>query len=113
KWLNGLEDVEKVQQWFFQSCKDAGPQSCAFYEDSTEAMNSKLQGIYARLNENPIPVCSNLSYGVVDYGALHPVILLAWYSPFTLWHPLAAGLQALAEGDASVLWSVFDAPPFE
>ncbi|KAJ8092881.1 hypothetical protein PM082_023514 [Marasmius tenuissimus] len=113
KWLNGLEDVEEVQQWFFQSCKDAGPQSCAFYEDSIDAMNSKLQGIYARLNEDPIPIRGNFSYGVVDYGLLHPVIFVAWYNPFALWRLLAVALQGLAEGDASVLWSVFDVPLFE
>ncbi|KAK1226649.1 hypothetical protein PQX77_010361 [Marasmius sp. AFHP31] len=76
-------------------------------------MNSKLQGIYVRLNEDPIPVRGNLSYGVVDYGLLHPVIFAAWYNPFALWRLLAVALQGLVGGDASVLWSVFDVPLFE
>ncbi|KAL0059030.1 hypothetical protein AAF712_014268 [Marasmius tenuissimus] len=67
--LNLAEDADKTLQWFFQSCKDAGPQSCAFYEDSTEAMNAKLQKTYNHLNEDPIPVRTNESYGVVDYDA--------------------------------------------
>ncbi|KAJ8092879.1 hypothetical protein PM082_023512 [Marasmius tenuissimus] len=113
KWLNGLEDIERTQQWFFQSCKDAGPQSCAFYEDSVEAMNSKLQGIYARLNEDPIPVRGSLSYGVVDYGALHTLMLDALYAPFATWRFLAIGLQKLTEGDASLIWAFRDASPFE
>ncbi|KAJ8092912.1 hypothetical protein PM082_023546 [Marasmius tenuissimus] len=114
KWINVAEDADKTFQWFLQSCKDAGPQSCAFYEDSTEAMNIKLQGIYARLNEDPIPVRGNLSYGVIDYGILRIVTINMLYGPFAFWRRFAAGLQALTEGDGSLLWGLLhDAPMFE
>ncbi|KAK1226312.1 hypothetical protein PQX77_010715 [Marasmius sp. AFHP31] len=113
RWLNLAEDTDKTLQWFFQSCKDAGPQSCAFYEDSTEAMNAKLEGIYTRLNEDPIPVRTNTSYGIVDYGSLRfPALLYGLYYP-VLWRTLAKGLQDLTEGDGSVLWSMFGKPVFE
>ncbi|KAJ8092780.1 hypothetical protein PM082_023608 [Marasmius tenuissimus] len=110
--LNLAEDADKTLQWFFQSCKDTGPQSCAFYEDSTEAMSTKLQKIYNRLNEDPIPVRTNESYGVVDYGFLHFVVITGLYRPAG-WPDLAKGLQDLTEGDGSFLWSNFGDPLFE
>ncbi|KAL0058269.1 hypothetical protein AAF712_015057 [Marasmius tenuissimus] len=116
RWINLAEDTDKTLQWFFQSCKDAGPELCAFYEDSTEAMNTKLEKIYARLDEDPIPVRTNESYGVVDYGFLRfPALLYGLYYP-VLWRTLAKGLQDLMKGDGSVLWimgSTFKDPMFE
>ncbi|KAK1221312.1 hypothetical protein PQX77_015884 [Marasmius sp. AFHP31] len=116
RWINFAEDTDKTLEWFFQSCKDAGPQSCAFYEDSTEAMNIKLQEIYTRLNEDPIPVRTNESYGVVDYSFLrYPALINGLYYPAT-WPILAKGLQDLTEGDGSLLWrfgSLFKDPVFE
>ncbi|KAK1218209.1 hypothetical protein PQX77_019110 [Marasmius sp. AFHP31] len=112
RWIDLVEDAEKTLQWFFQSCKDAGPQSCAFYEESTEAMNTKLQGIYNRLNEDPIPARTNESYGVVDYGFLRPVMISGLYRP-AIWPTLAQGLQDLTKGDGSVLWTLFGGQLFE
>ncbi|KAK1235214.1 hypothetical protein PQX77_001569 [Marasmius sp. AFHP31] len=111
RWINIAEDADKTLQWFFQSCKDAGPQSCAFYEDSAEAMNTKLQGIYARLNEDPIPVRGNLSYGVIDYGILRAVTINMLYGPFAFWRRFAEALQALTEGDGSLLWGILHDVP--
>ncbi|KAL0059019.1 hypothetical protein AAF712_014257 [Marasmius tenuissimus] len=111
-WLSFTEDTDKTLQWFLQSCKDAGPQSCAFYEESTDAMNNKLQEVYKRLNKDPIPARTNESYGVIDYGFLHPVVNAGMYSP-AIWPILAQGLQDLTEGDGSVLWSLFGRPLFE
>ncbi|KAL0057895.1 hypothetical protein AAF712_015444 [Marasmius tenuissimus] len=108
RWINLSEDSEKAQQRFFEKCKDAGPQSCDFYEDSIEAMESKLQGIYARLDSEPVPVRTNVSYGVIDYGFFRPVLLEALYAPFAYWRRFATGLQALVKGDGEVLWKIFE-----
>ncbi|KAK1216759.1 hypothetical protein PQX77_020609, partial [Marasmius sp. AFHP31] len=106
RWINTAEDTDKTLQWFFQSCTDAGPETCAFYEDSTEAMNTKLQGIYTRSNEDPISVRTNESYGVIDYGFLRLALLGGLYAP-TIWPTMAGILQDLTEGDGSSLWSIF------
>ncbi|KAK1221313.1 hypothetical protein PQX77_015885 [Marasmius sp. AFHP31] len=112
RWINTAEDTDKTLQWFFQSCTDAGPETCAFYEDSTEAMNTKLQGIYTRSNEDPISVRTNESYGVIDYGFLRLALLGGLYAP-TIWPTMAGILQDLTEGDGSSLWSIFGSPLFE
>ncbi|KAL0059023.1 hypothetical protein AAF712_014261 [Marasmius tenuissimus] len=112
RWINLAEDTEKTLRWFFQSCKDASLQSCAFYEESIDTMNNKLQGIYNRLNEDPIPACTNESYGVIDYGFLHPVLISGLYRP-AIWPTLAQGLQDLTKGDGSALWSLFGDLLFE
>ncbi|KAL0056779.1 hypothetical protein AAF712_016608 [Marasmius tenuissimus] len=115
RWINLAEDTDKAQRWFFEKCKEAGPQSCDFYEDSIEAMESKLQGIYARLDSEPVPVRTNVSYGVIDYGIFRPVLLEVLYAPFTYWRRFATGLQALTKGDGEALWKVFETenPMFE
>ncbi|KAL0579553.1 hypothetical protein V5O48_002482 [Marasmius crinis-equi] len=113
RWLSGPADVGKTLQWFFKSCKEVGPESCAFYEDSVETMERKLEGIYAKLIESPIPVKTNVSYGLVDYSLVHPLVFVAMYSPFSQWRPMAAGLQALAEGNGTALYAMFEEAPFE
>ncbi|KAL0067780.1 hypothetical protein AAF712_005220 [Marasmius tenuissimus] len=55
-WFTGTKDSGKTIRWFFESCKEAGPKSCAFYEDSVEAMENKLNDIYSSLIRAPIPV---------------------------------------------------------
>ncbi|KAL0580848.1 hypothetical protein V5O48_001140 [Marasmius crinis-equi] len=112
QWLIGLKDIHKTLEWFFTSCKEAGPGSCAFYEDSVGAMESKLEGIYAKLIDAPIPVVANISYGLVDYNFLRSAVLISMYAP-TAWPSLAEGLQAVHEGNQTFLDSLFQTPMFE
>ncbi|KAK1235215.1 hypothetical protein PQX77_001570 [Marasmius sp. AFHP31] len=113
RWINAAEDTDKTLQWFFQSCKDAGPKACAFYEDSTEAMNTKFQGIYTRLNEDPIPVRTNESYGVIDYGSLRPALLSEGLYVPNSWPTWARILQDLTEGNGLSFWNKFGGSAFE
>ncbi|KAL0067808.1 hypothetical protein AAF712_005248 [Marasmius tenuissimus] len=95
RWLNGVKDIESTLKWFFTSCKEAGPEACAFYEDSVEAMEAKLNGIYTSLINAPIPVVTNGSYGLVDYRLTHYSMLSLLYTPFASWRELAKGLAGL------------------
>ncbi|KAL0580849.1 hypothetical protein V5O48_001141 [Marasmius crinis-equi] len=112
-WLEGVADADKTLQVFFQMCNEAGPDSCAFYEDSVEVMQSKLERIYAKLLHSPILVPTNTSYTLLDYGRVHPVIIAPYLYDPTQWRPLATLLQALDEGNTTVLSSAFTEAPFE
>ncbi|KAL0057896.1 hypothetical protein AAF712_015445 [Marasmius tenuissimus] len=90
KWMTGIKDIENTRKWFLTSCKEAGPESCAFYEDTVEAMESKLNGIYASLIKAPMPVEMPVETNVSS-----------------------AGLAGLAEGNATVFYSLDAAPMFE
>ncbi|KAL0059389.1 hypothetical protein AAF712_013867 [Marasmius tenuissimus] len=114
-WLNGLRDADESLNWFFRACQEAGPTSCPFYEESVEAIEDKFSGILKDLLESPIPVWTNSSssYGLIDYAFLRNPLFLGGLLNPGMWHSLAEGLQALAEGDATVFYSTFKDPPFE
>ncbi|KAJ8092865.1 hypothetical protein PM082_023498 [Marasmius tenuissimus] len=114
-WLNGLQDADESLNWFFRACQEADPTSCPFYEESVEAIEDKFSGILRDLLESPIPVWTNgsSSYGLIDYAFLRNHLFLGGLLNPGMWHSLAEGLQALAEGDATVFYSTFKDPPFE
>ncbi|KAL0569858.1 hypothetical protein V5O48_012099 [Marasmius crinis-equi] len=112
KWLTIPLQIEETVQWFFRSCKEAGPESCAFYEDSVEAMEDKLNGIYTSLIEKPIPMQTNLSSNIIDYGYLRNTLVVALYDP-SKWRLYAAALQQLSQGNATAYYSILDAPDFQ
>ncbi|KAK1226883.1 hypothetical protein PQX77_010130 [Marasmius sp. AFHP31] len=81
QWFTATQDSDNTLRWFFESCLEAGPESCAFHEDSVEAMGSKLNDIYASLIKAPIPVQGVISNGLVDYTYLRGVLLVSLYHP--------------------------------
>ncbi|KAK1234091.1 hypothetical protein PQX77_002710 [Marasmius sp. AFHP31] len=113
-WFTGTKDSAKTIRWFFESCKEAGPDGCAFYEDSVEAMESKLNDIYASLIKAPIPVQTSKSNGIVDYSVARASLVLSLYSPTALWRRLATALQDLSQGNAITVYTMLgEATPFE
>ncbi|KAK1222191.1 hypothetical protein PQX77_014975 [Marasmius sp. AFHP31] len=115
QWLTGTQDTGKALRWFFESCLKGGSESCAFYEDSVEAMESKLNDIYASVIKSPIPVQGSISNGIVDYAHVRGVLFISLYHPFSAWPILAKALQDLKEGNATTIWSgvTGEVPPFE
>ncbi|KAK1231289.1 hypothetical protein PQX77_005604 [Marasmius sp. AFHP31] len=113
RWLTGLKDIDITLKWFFTSCKEAGPESCAFYEDSVEAIEAKLNGIYDSLIKAPIPVETDVSHGLVDYTLVHYTVLTKLYTPFESWRVLAEGLAGLAEGNGTAFYNLVATPMFE
>ncbi|KAL0568268.1 hypothetical protein V5O48_013728, partial [Marasmius crinis-equi] len=113
KWLTGLETVDKTLEWFFKSCHEAGPDACAFYEDSPEAIQNRLEGVYAKIIDSPIavPAGENWSYTLVHYGSVHLLVLLPFlYNPKD-WPALAEVLKALDERNTTALSAAFGEAP--
>ncbi|KAL0569611.1 hypothetical protein V5O48_012351 [Marasmius crinis-equi] len=113
KWTTSLRDTDKALQWFFKDCLEAGPTACSFYEPSIETMNAKLNNLYASIIQSPVPVRTNLSYGLVDYARLRFTVFKSLYDPFEKWSALATGLQDLIGGNGTVLYSIMDEARFE
>ncbi|KAF9266687.1 hypothetical protein L218DRAFT_996260 [Marasmius fiardii PR-910] len=114
EWTSNLRDTDKVLQWFFKDCLEAGPEHCAFHEPSIEAMNKKLKDLYSAIIESPISVRTNNSYGLVDYYRLRSTIFMAFYSPYGAWPALARGLQDLVrDGNGTALFNILDSPRFQ
>ncbi|KAK1219955.1 hypothetical protein PQX77_017299 [Marasmius sp. AFHP31] len=92
---------------------EAGPESCTFYEDSVEAIEEELNGIYNSLIRAPIPLETNVSHGLVDYTLVHYTVLSKLYTSFKSWHELAKGLAGLAEGNGAGSYNLVAAPMFK
>ena len=106
------EDSGKGLRWFFESCKEAGPNSCAFYEDSVEAMENKLNNIYTSVIEAPIPVHTNRSHGLVDYTMVRAALTALLYGP-SRWPDWARALQDLIRGDATAIYKLVEPTTFK
>jgi hypothetical protein len=101
-----LLDTDKAVDMFFQSCFEAGPDLCAFYDSSPEKISANLDALYEQLKIAPMPANDGTNYGVVDYGFLRHTLREFSYSPYQTFQPLAEGLALLAQGNASLLFSL-------
>ncbi|KAJ7660271.1 TAP-like protein-domain-containing protein [Mycena polygramma] len=89
---------------------------CPFYAASASEIASKLDALTNSILEQPIPVITPTSYGIVDFTFLRNAILdtlFGPYEPVSGFVSLGQGLAALAAGNASVLYSRTAEPTFE
>jgi hypothetical protein len=105
-----LLDTDKAVDTFFQSCFEAGPDLCAFYDSSPQKISANLDALYEQLKIAPMPANDSTSYGVVDYGFLRHTIRTLVYTPYQTFQPLAEGLALLAQGNASLIFSLNHSP---
>lgn len=108
-------DAGKVLQGFFDACFEAGPDNCAFYAPSPEAISDNLDALYAKIREEPVPVVTEDGYAVIDYPTLRGVLFVALYNPYTTFSIMAQALAELASGSGEIFYRATAAasPPFE
>jgi len=101
RWDDNIIDIDATLQEFFDSCHAAGPELCAFYAPSPEAISANLTKIYEQLQAQPIPVYNENDnrYAVVSYEYLRGCIFASLHTPYVSWPSLAAALADLAKGD--------------
>ncbi|KAG9219624.1 hypothetical protein CCMSSC00406_0006054 [Pleurotus cornucopiae] len=112
-WSNNLLDTDKTLQTFFDGCFEAGPIACPFYEPSPQAISRKLDDLTHHIFLNPVPVQTNISYGLVDYTLLRLTIFQSLYTPYAAFPLLGRALADLADGDGTLLYQFFEQPPFD
>ncbi|KAJ7278916.1 Alpha/Beta hydrolase protein [Mycena rebaudengoi] len=110
---NTMVDADKTLQTFFDGCAAAGPNACAFYAPTGVGIAAKLTALTTAIKNEPIPVITDVSYGIVDFVLLRTLLFQALYSPYTTFQTLAQGLALLAAGDASALYKATEVAPFE
>ncbi|KAJ3503374.1 hypothetical protein NLJ89_g8466 [Agrocybe chaxingu] len=103
-----VADADKTLQAFFDACAGAGPQACAFHSPTAAAIKRRLDKLYERVLRQPAPAysASLQKYGIVDLFTLRNIVLSTLYAPSVYFAPLARGLKALEDGDASVLYQL-------
>ncbi|KAJ7440991.1 TAP-like protein-domain-containing protein [Mycena latifolia] len=110
---NSMEDTDATLQNFFDGCAASGPDGCAFYAPTSAAIAANLSVLSTSLLNEPIPVITNISYGVFSYTYLRNVIFAALYTPHTSFALLAQGFSELATGNATLLYTMGEVAPFE
>jgi hypothetical protein len=96
---------------FYSAC--AARNECALQEDSASEVKARLDGIFANLLKNPLPVFTNESnhgYGLVDYSMARRVVFQWLYKPYQKApvnaSTLASALAALEKGDGVPMWNI-------
>lgn len=111
-WSNNLLDADKNWATFFDGCAAAGPDGCAFYAPSAEAIRQNLSALYESVRARPVPVRTSTSYGLVDYSSVRGAIFRSLYRPHTMFVLLAEALANLAAGDGEAMFKLGQQPVF-
>ncbi|KAF4600417.1 hypothetical protein EYR38_005044 [Pleurotus pulmonarius] len=112
-WSKNLLDADKTLQIFFDDCFEAGPDACPFYEPSPQAISRKLDDLTRAIFLRPVPVVTDISYGLVDYARLRMSIFQSLWSPYAFFPQLAQGLADLINGDGTTLYQIMEQPLFD
>ncbi|KAJ7755225.1 TAP-like protein-domain-containing protein [Mycena metata] len=113
EWSNNLIDTDKTWMTFVNGCVAAGPKGCAFFAPTAAEILENVDKLYASLRARPIPVRTDVSFGLVDYSLLRRTIFTALYSPYGRFAPLAQALADLSAGNATALFKMSELPAFE
>lgn len=102
--LNFLHDTDKVMQAFFDLCHRAGPDVCAFYAPSPDAIKTRLEALFASLKVRPVVVPVDKDLGpeipdIVTYSRMRKVLSSTLYQPQRAFPRFAKTLLALENGN--------------
>ncbi|KAJ7066946.1 TAP-like protein-domain-containing protein [Mycena amicta] len=108
-----LTDANKALEQFFTGCFNAGPSGCAFYDSSPAKIASNLDALLQTFRDQPQPVLTNTSHGIVDFSFLRNVVFGSIYSPYNTFVTLAERLAELSGGNATNTYAQYQVDPFE
>jgi hypothetical protein len=102
-------DTDKVLDYFYAKCAEAGPQECSLYEKTPDAIKARVEKIFDDLKSKPLPVVIGdgpQDYGIVDYGMVQNAVANFLYFPFSIGGPNASAIfTSLEQGDGSLVYA--------
>ena len=102
-YRNFLHDADKVFDAFFDLCHQAGPDRCAFYGSSPEAIRERLEKLIEAVRINPIIVPPGPDESgmpqVITYSHVKRLISTMIYQPLRFFSLAAKILAALEKGE--------------
>lgn len=116
KWLTSMHDTDEVEQVFFQSCYQAGPERCVYYADSAEEIETQYRKLLLQFKENPIAVWDKTVAQIpslATYGQLRAAFLNAAYLAEVQFPVLAQILLDLESRNGSSLLAFAGAPCYD
>lgn len=104
--IHFLQDTDTIMEAFYHFCRLAGPELCAFHEDSEKSIETRLQKLLENIKKNPVIVPGSLSSSkrpqIISYSSVRKIISSTLYRPLVMFPALADSLAALEVGDGSV-----------
>ncbi|KAF2662120.1 hypothetical protein K491DRAFT_710077 [Lophiostoma macrostomum CBS 122681] len=110
KWEANLFDADAAVKSFFTYCYEGGSSSCAFWDESPEAIEDRWNNVLAKLEAEPITVINTTVVStptIVTITDFKNVLLQVPYSP-SVYFPILANVLAELEqgnGDGLALYS--------
>lgn len=102
--INFIRDTDKVMKYFYETCHEAGPLNCAFYQSSPEAIEDRHWKLLDSLRVNPVLLPAGESGPevpeLVTYSKIKRLTSTTLYRPNYFFKPYAEILAALEKGDA-------------
>ncbi|KAF6836449.1 alpha beta hydrolase fold family [Colletotrichum plurivorum] len=102
--VNFLHDTDRVLFGFYEFCKGAGPERCAFHETTSQAIEARLKRLLAELKREPVLIPANDEDGpdvptLVTYSKVKILLSSTLYQPQYQFENFARTLAALEKGD--------------
>lgn len=113
--INFIEDSDKIMEAFFTFCHKAGPEKCAFYADSAEAVKKRFLNLLGSLRISPVPLQAYANVTgpsmpqLVTYSQLQLLIRTCIYKPIHKFPALANAMAALEESNALPFYNLNNA----
>lgn len=106
-------DADKVMNAFYKYCHLAGPDGCAFYSSTPEAIEERLAGLLENLKVRPVVVPVPLRIAglpeIIYYSSVRQLIASSLYSPVHVFPALANILASLEAGDGTPFVDLYGA----
>ncbi|KZV71960.1 alpha/beta-hydrolase [Peniophora sp. CONT] len=100
-------DTDAALDTFFQTCYEAGPDRCAFYDSSPSRISDNFDAFHEQLKTSPLAVFNDdKSYGILDYTTARQFAREMLYSPFSSFPAYAEALALAQKGNGSALYAL-------
>jgi len=106
-------DADEVMNAFYKYCHLAGPEGCAFYSSTPEAIEARLDAVLESLKVRPIVVPMPLRIAglpeVIYYSSVRQLIATSLYQPVYMFPAVANILASLEAGDGTPFVDLYGA----
>lgn len=98
-WHLGLVNTSDIYDHFLQLCHNVGPDECAIWDNSTDAIGNNIENLLNQLDTNPIPVWNQTGHpaDVLQAQTVRTAIFQDMYFPPIQWPNLAKTLHGLMQ----------------
>ena len=104
EWRTNLVDADASIEYFFETCHKAGKNgSCAFWDESPQAIADRYYAIMEDIAANPIQVVDGETPAIITEADMKKLVLNVPYSPIDYFPVFAEALAGLEKGDITIL----------